>query len=68
MQSRFKTAAEVKTLLKAMQGDLNDTQFAAQLGITSAYLSEIHKGRKGIGPKVCIALNLIPETIFREVA
>jgi transcriptional regulator with XRE-family HTH domain len=44
--------------LKARQGQRSLRQFARELGISAAYLSDIYLGRRGPGPKVLRPLGL----------
>lgn len=43
-------------VFRKYQGDLSQTQYAAQLGLTQGTLSLIYSGRRGVGTEVLRAL------------
>lgn len=52
------TAKQVIRKLRARQGQRSLRQFARELGISAAYLSDIYLGRREPGPKVLGPLGL----------
>ena len=52
------TAKQVIRELKTRQGERSLRQFARELGISAAYLSDIYLGRREPGPKVLQPLGL----------
>jgi len=70
VKKRTYTVAEVIAELRKMQGKRCDSEFAAHLGITKAYLCDLYHGRRTPGEKVLSHLGLVkrqPEP-FYEVA
>jgi len=52
------TAKQVIRELKTRQGERSLRQFARELGISAAYLSDVYLGRREPGPKVLQSLGL----------
>ncbi len=52
------THDEVMAKLKEKQGDRSLREFADELELSAAYLSDVYLGRRGIGPKLLKALGL----------
>jgi len=52
------THDEVMARLKARQGERSLREFADELGLSAAYLSDVYLGRRGIGPKLLKTMGL----------
>jgi hypothetical protein len=57
---------QVIALLKRQQGEKSGREFAAELGITPPYLSDIYAGNRNPGPAVLERLGLTQETIYKR--
>jgi transcriptional regulator with XRE-family HTH domain len=62
------THAEVLAEMRKRQGQRKAYEFAAELGITTAYLSDIYAGKRGPGKKVLTKLGLSSDRIYRRTA
>ena len=49
---------QVLAIMRTAQGELSDKDFAAELGISPAYLCDIYNGHRQPGSKVLMALGL----------
>jgi hypothetical protein len=60
------TVEELLGLMKKIQGEKTNTQFAAEIGISKQYLSDIYKGRKVPSDTVSAAVGYTPrvETLY----
>jgi hypothetical protein len=54
------TVEELLGLMKKIQGEKTNTQFASEIGISKQYLSDIYKGRKVPTDTVSAALGYTP--------
>jgi hypothetical protein len=59
------TVEELLGLMKKIQGEKTNTQFAADIGISKQYLSDIYKGRKVPSDTVSAALGYTPHVETR---
>jgi DNA-binding XRE family transcriptional regulator len=60
------TVEELLGLMKKIQGEKTNTQFAAEIGISKQYLTDIYNGRKAPSDTVSAALGYTPrvETLY----
>jgi DNA-binding XRE family transcriptional regulator len=60
------TVEELLELMKKIQGEKTNTQFAAEIGISKQYLTDIYNGRKVPSSNVSAALGFTPrvETLY----
>ena len=61
------TVEELLALMKKIQGEKTNTEFAADLGISKQYLGDIYKGRKIPSDTVSAALGFEPKVETRYV-
>jgi len=61
------TVDELLSLMKKIQGEKTNTQFAAEIGISKQYLTDIYNGRKVPSDTVSSALGFTPRTETRYV-
>ena len=59
------TVEELLGLMKKIQGEKTNTQFAAEIGISKQYLSDIYSGRKVPSDTVSGALGYAPRVETR---
>lgn len=59
------TVEELLGLMKKIQGEKTNTQFAAEIGISKQYLSDIYNGRKVPSDTVSEALGYTPRVFTR---
>ena len=59
------TVEELLGLMKKIQGEKTNTQFAAEIGISKQYLSDIYSGRKVPSDTVSGALGYTPRVETR---
>jgi len=52
------TPFEAVSLLRRRQGKRSLRQFAITLGVSAAYLSDVYKGHRAIGPKLQKAIKV----------
>jgi len=66
------TQKELIERLKRMQGDRSLREFADDLGVSAAYLSDVYRGNRAVGKKLCKKLNVTKTrefvTTYREGA
>lgn len=64
------TRDDVIALLKAKQGDRTVTAFAEEFGVSTAYMSDVLRGNRSLGPGILGPLGLVAETevTYRKVA
>ncbi len=60
MKKRY-TRDEVLELLRKRQGERTQNDLAAELGVSSAYLSDVFLGRRDLGVKILEALGMYRE-------
>ena len=59
--------------MKAAQGERSLRQFAIEIGVSAAYLSDVYLGKRGIGQKILKHLKIVrnleprPEPTYSEV-
>ncbi len=60
------TVQELLDLMKRIQGEKTNTEFAAEIGISKQYLTDIYNGRKVPSDTVSSALGYTPrvETVY----
>jgi hypothetical protein len=59
------TVEELLGLMKKIQGEKTNTQFAAEIGISKQYLTDIYNGRKVPSDTVSEALGYTPRVFTR---
>jgi hypothetical protein len=59
------TVEELLGLMKKIQGEKTNTQFAAEIGISKQYLTDIYNGRKVPSDTVSAALGYTPRAEMR---
>jgi transcriptional regulator with XRE-family HTH domain len=59
---------ELLALMKRLQGERSSTEFAADLGISKQYLSDIYNGRREPGESVLNALDLTRTVTYAAAA
>ena len=59
---------ELLALMKRLQGERSSTEFAAELGISKQYLSDIYNGRREPGESVLNALDLTRTVTYAAAA
>jgi hypothetical protein len=61
------TVAELLALMKKIQGEKTNTEFAAELGISKQYLTDMYSGRKAPSTTVSSQLGFQQQTITRYI-
>jgi len=61
------TVEELLGLMKKIQGEKTDTQFAADLGISKQYLCDIYNGRKVPSDTVSATLGFTAQVVTRYI-
>ena len=61
------TVQELLELMKKIQGEKTNTQFATEIGISKQYLTDIYNGRKVPSDTVSAALGFTPRVITQYV-
>lgn len=59
------TVQELLDLMKKIQGEKTNTQFAAEIGISKQYLTDIYNGRKVPSDTVSAALGYTPRVFTK---
>jgi hypothetical protein len=59
---------QLLALMKRLQGERSSTEFAAELGISKQYLSDIYNGRREPGESVLSALDLTRTVTYAAAA
>lgn len=52
MATRTYTKSDVAALLREIQGDRTQTEFAAEIGVSFQYLNDVLHQRRGPGPAI----------------
>lgn len=61
------TVEELLNLMKKIQGEKTNTQFASEIGISKQYLTDIYNGRKVPSDTVSAALGYTPRVFTRYI-
>lgn len=59
---------DVVKLMRKVQGDRTQRDFAVELGISQQYLCDIYKGAKDPGDTVLTALGLVRHVIYERAS
>lgn len=59
---------QVRGLIKKRQGDRSASEFAKELGISPAYLSDVYLGRRDPGDKILSKLSIQRRVVYEQVA
>jgi transcriptional regulator with XRE-family HTH domain len=62
--SKRMTTEEFIEYLKKQQGDQTQEEFAAEIGVSPAYLSDVYNNRKDAGDKITSALNVERSVVY----
>lgn len=54
---------ELVDIIKKRQGKISLRTFAKSIGLTAAYLSDVYRGNRPVGPKLAEAMGY---TVFKE--
>lgn len=59
---------QVIALMKKLQGNRTNKDFAAQLGISGQFLGDIYAGKREPGEKALATLGLTKRTVYQKTA
>jgi transcriptional regulator with XRE-family HTH domain len=59
---------QVRGLIRKRQGERSASEFAKELGISPAYLSDVYLGRRDPGDKILSKLSIQRKIVYEQVA
>jgi hypothetical protein len=60
------TEDQLKELMHKKQGDKSYTQFARDIGCSTAYICDVYAGNRGAGPRILNYLGLEKKVTYRK--